>query len=100
VNKRISGRATSYGCDGLMILVTGPAGTLRVPKCDAVRLAGVCLAAQGKRGKYVLVNLKRYNKDLRELETLRELTATQTAMLHAQGVLLQRDATRALGRKR
>ncbi len=47
--------ATSYGCDGEKILVTGPHATMKVPKSDAIRLAQVCLAQQQK---YTLVNVR------------------------------------------
>ena len=76
--KAFTGRATMYGYDGCTILVTGPRGTMKVPKSDAVRLAGVCLKVQGK---YALVSLKRYNKDLRELRDLRKLVADLTVAI-------------------
>lgn len=62
-------RATMYGCDGTNIIVWGPKAQMRISKKDAVRLANVCLAQQKK---YVLVDLKRYNKDLKELAQLRK----------------------------
>ena len=63
-----TGTAAMYVCDGFKILVTSPRGVMKVPKKDAIRLASICLATQKK---YVLVDLKRYNKDLRELAALR-----------------------------
>jgi len=66
-----TGTAVMYGCDGYKILVTGWNGTMKVPKKDAIRLANVCLATQRK---YALVDVKRYNRDLRELAALRRLT--------------------------
>ncbi len=58
-----------FGCDGQKVLVWSPRATMKVAKKDAVRLAAVCLAQQKK---YVMVNLKRYNKDLKELAQLRK----------------------------
>lgn len=72
--KYFTGTAAMYGCDGFKILVTGPRGVMKVPKKDAIRLVNVCLTTQKK---YVLVDLKRYNKDLRELATLRRFTESR-----------------------
>lgn len=71
MNKRFVGTADMFGCDGLKILVTGPRGTMKVSKKDAVRLAMICLSQQRK---YTLVDVKRYNKDLKELAQLRKFT--------------------------
>lgn len=60
-----------YGCDGINIVVWGPKAQMNVSKRDAVRLAAVCLAQQKKYG---LVDLKRYNRDLKELAQLRKFT--------------------------
>lgn len=67
--KHQSFRATMYGCDGTNIVVWGPKAQMHVSKKDAVRLATVCLAQQKK---FTLVDVKRYNKDLKELEQLRK----------------------------
>ncbi len=61
--------AQMYGCDGDKILVWAPGATMKVPKKDAVRLASVCLAQQRK---FTIVDVKRYNKDLKELAQLRK----------------------------
>ena len=58
-----------FGCDGDKILVWGPKATMRVAKKDAIHLATVCLAQQKK---FTIVDIKRYNKDLKELAQLRK----------------------------
>lgn len=67
--KSITATATMFGYDGFKFLIFSPKATLKVNKVDAMRLAGVLLMNQKK---FVMVNLKRYKKDLRELAALRK----------------------------
>jgi hypothetical protein len=63
--------AVSFALRDESVEVWNPEATMIVHKRDAITLAQLCLATQKK---FVLVDLKRYTKDLRELEALRKFT--------------------------